>query len=708
MLKTKFSKRYMMLPIVLVIFYVLFIMIYQDIKKRTINEFNSEQLMLAQTAGQGISNFFKDFQANLRFTAELPDIINGTSVGDSILVNFYKRHKDLIEAVSRIDNKGHIISTFPERKGVIGRDISYQEHVREILRTHKPVISDVFTSAQGYQAIAMHVPVFRDSIYHGSIAILISIDKLGKIFLGKIKVRGTGKVWMLSQNNIELYCTVPGHTGRHFLTNNHQDSASTGFLEKIRGQQSGTAMLVLPDSSSKTILQNIEKYVVFTRTSFDNTYWTIVISYHEKDVFASLTTLRNRLVFTFLILFLILSYYFYSIANFRKVIKEEEKRKSAEKTLQESEEKFRTMFEKSPIGIELYRADGLQIDANPASMSMFGISGFSEVSGFNLFNGTSLDEEKKQRLRRGEIVSYQSEFDFDRVKALKQYNTTKSGKAFFDYIITPLFKLGSKTISGFLLQVQDITERVQSERELIMAKERASESDRLKSAFLANMSHEIRTPMNGILGFAALLKEPDLSVDEQQRYIHIIEKSGERMLNIINDILDISKIEAGLMKTFTSRFDLVELVEFVHQFFLPETETKGLKFSLVMNLESNPCMIESDREKLYAILINLMKNAIKFTIKGSVELMVVRDNGVFQFSVTDTGVGIPENRQAAIFERFIQADLANKVANQGAGLGLAITKAFVEMLGGRIWVESRVGTGSVFTFSLPANPVSKS
>ena len=119
-------------------------------------------------------------------------------------------------------------------------------------------------------------------------------------------------------------------------------------------------------------------------------------------------------------------------------------------------------------------------------------------------------------------------------------------------------------------------------------------------------------------------------------------------------------------------------------------------------------MIESDREKLYAILINLMKNARKFTVRGSVELMVVRDNGYFQFSVTDTGVGIPENRQAAIFERFIQADLANKVANQGAGLGLAITKAFVEMLGGRIRVESRVGTGSVFTFTLPANPVNKS
>lgn len=708
MLKTKFSKRYLMLPIVLVVFYILFIMIYQDIKKRTINEFNTEQLMLAQTAGQGISNFFKDFQANLQFTAELPDIINGTIAGDSILLNFYNRHKDLVEAVSVVDNKGHITNTFPENKGVIGRNITHQAHVREILTTHKPVISDVFTSAQGYQAIAMHVPVFRDTNYRGSIAILISIDKLGKIFLGKIKVRGTGKVWMLSQNNIELYCSVQGHTGRHFLTNNHQDSLSTGFLEKVSRQQSGTDMLVLPDSSSKAIQQSIEKYVVFFRTSFDNTYWTIVISYHDKDVFASLTTLRNRLVFTFLALFSILAYYFYSIANFRKVIREEEKRISAEKTLRESEEKFRTMFEKSPIGIELYRADGLMVNANPASMSMFGISGFSELSGFNLFDGTSLDDEKKQRLRRGEMVSYQSEFDFDRVRALKQYMTARSGKAFFDYIITPLFKPGSKTISGFLLQVQDITERVQNERELIMAKERASESDRLKSAFLANMSHEIRTPMNGIMGFAALLKEPDLSLVEQQRYIHIIEKSGERMLNIINDILDISKIEAGLMKTFTSRFDLVELVEFVHQFFLPETESKGLRFSLVLNLESNPCMIESDREKLYAILINLMKNAVKFTVKGSVELKVVKETGSFLFSVTDTGVGIPENRQAAIFERFIQADLSDKVANQGAGLGLAITKAFVEMLGGRIRVESRVGTGSVFTFTLPANPVHKS
>jgi PAS domain S-box-containing protein len=697
-----------MLPIVLVAFYLLFYMIYQDIKERTINEFNTEQLILAQTAGQGISNFFKDFQANMQFMAELPAVAKGLSERDSVLFNFYKRHKDLIEAVSLIDNKGRIINTFPENRSVIGRDITYQEHVREILATHQPVISDVFTAAQGYQAIAMHVPVFQDTSYRGSIAILISIDKLGKIFLGKIKVRGTGKVWMLSQNNVELYCTVPGHKGKHFLSNNHQDSASAGFLEKIRRQKSGTAMLVLSDSSSTAIQQNIEKYVVFSRTSFDNSYWTIVISYHQKDVFASLTKLRNRLGLTFLILFIILSYYFYSIANFRKVIREEEKRKIAEKTLKESEEKFRTMFEKSPIGMELYRADGLQVDANPASLSMFGISGFSEVSGFNLFEGTSLDEQKCQLLKRGEVVIYQSEFDFDRINELGQYQTAKTGKAYFDYIITPLFKSGSKSISGFLLQVQDITERIQNEKELIQAKERASESDRLKSAFLANMSHEIRTPMNGILGFAALLKEPNLNPAEQQRYIHIIEKSGERMLNIINDILDISKIEAGLMKTYNTSFDLVELVEFVHQFFLPETESKGLKLSMIIDLESRPCIIETDREKLYAVLINLMKNAIKFTVRGSVELRVVREKGNFQFSVTDTGVGIPESRQAAIFERFIQADLSDKAANQGAGLGLAITKAFVEMLGGRIRVESRVGTGSVFLFTLPVSPVNKS
>lgn len=246
---------------------------------------------------------------------------------------------------------------------------------------------------------------------------------------------------------------------------------------------------------------------------------------------------------------------------------------------------------------------------------------------------------------------------------------------------------------------------------LNLAKKKAEESDRLKSAFLANMSHEIRTPMNGILGFAELLKEPRLNGTEQQGYIRIIEKSGARLLNIINDIIDISKIEAGQMTVNITESDINEQIEFIYTFFQPEFERKQLQHSFKKGLSAKEAIIKTDREKIYAILTNLVKNAIKYTDKGSIEfgykLKREGDHSNLEFYIKDTGIGIPHNRQKAIFERFIQADIADKMALQGAGLGLAISKAYVEMLGGRIWVESESGKGTVFYFTIPYNSENK-
>jgi PAS domain S-box-containing protein len=266
--------------------------------------------------------------------------------------------------------------------------------------------------------------------------------------------------------------------------------------------------------------------------------------------------------------------------------------------------------------------------------------------------------------------------------------------------------------------IQDITERKRIEEELIIAKEKAEESDRLKSAFLANMSHEIRTPMNGILGFAELLKEPNLTGEEQQEFIAIIEESGTRMLNIINDIIDISKIESGLMKVSLSETNINEQIEYIHTFFKPEVDGKDMQLSIKNTLPSKEAMIKTDPEKIYAILTNLVKNAIKFTHKGSIEFgysiksAIPKTAGMsgylfepleLEFFVKDTGTGIRQEQLEIVFERFRQGSESLTRNYEGAGLGLSISKAFVEMLGGKIWVESELGKGSVFYFTIPYN-----
>ncbi|MBA4411456.1 MAG: ATP-binding protein [Bacteroidota bacterium] len=250
--------------------------------------------------------------------------------------------------------------------------------------------------------------------------------------------------------------------------------------------------------------------------------------------------------------------------------------------------------------------------------------------------------------------------------------------------------------------------RVEAEEELIRAKEKAEEGDCLKSAFLSNMSHEIRTPMNGILGFAEILKTPDLTGEQQQEYISTMEICGVRMLNIIDDIVDISKIESGQMNVSVSETNVNKLLDDIYTFFKPEAEQKGLQIYYKNALPANKAIIKTDRNKLFAILTNLVKNAIKFTKTGSIEIgyhlvATLHATSLLEFYVRDTGIGIQPEQKEIIFERFRQVSESITREYEGAGLGLAISKTYVEMLGGKIWVESEEGKGSVFYFTIPYN-----
>lgn len=252
-----------------------------------------------------------------------------------------------------------------------------------------------------------------------------------------------------------------------------------------------------------------------------------------------------------------------------------------------------------------------------------------------------------------------------------------------------------------LITLTDTTQLKQVEYELIKEKERAEENDRLKSAFLANMSHEIRTPMNGILGFTEQLKTLDLNNEEKHEYIQIIEKSGIRMLNIINDIISISRIEAQQAEVLISTTNINEQLDYIYNFFKPEAVEKKLHLSIKKELPTNRANISTDREKLYAVLTNLVKNAIKFTAHGFVEFGYEVKGTFYEFYVKDSGLGIADDQINIIFERFRQGNDSLGRNYEGSGLGLAISKAYVELLGGKIWVEGGVGQGSTFRFTLP-------
>ena len=280
-------------------------------------------------------------------------------------------------------------------------------------------------------------------------------------------------------------------------------------------------------------------------------------------------------------------------------------------------------------------------------------------------------------------------------------NRKKNGDLYWeDAIISPVRNEQSQ-ITHFVAVREDVTEKKTLWRALIEAKEKAEESDRLKSRFLANISHEIRTPMNGILGFSELLKEPQLSGEEKEKYIDLINDSGRRMLSIINDLIDISKIEAGEMRILRNETNVNELMKSIRDFFSPQAATAGLSLICRSLLPAEDCVIITDRTRLNQVLSNLVQNSIKYTRKGNIEFGCRKTDGMLEFHVRDTGIGIPHDMKDKVFEYFRQGSLEATHEYDGAGLGLSLCKAFIEMLGGTIWVDSEQGKGSVFYFTLP-------
>ncbi len=366
-----------------------------------------------------------------------------------------------------------------------------------------------------------------------------------------------------------------------------------------------------------------------------------------------------------------------------------------QKRTEEFNQKLSKATEQSPVSIIITDANGTIEYVNPK---------FTEVTGYTRKEAIG---QNPRFLKSGEHSEAFYKNIWDTILSGKEWkgelhNKRKDGTLYWENaLISPIFNDAGE-ITHFIEVKEDITEKKKILSELIQAKEKAEESDRLKTAFLQNMSHEIRTPLNGILGFADLLTYGDITPDQTHQYARFIINSGQRLLQLINNILDISRIETGSMALHPKTFNLNRHLQDLCQPFRLEADKKGIVFSCQLPADEQESTIVSDPDKIGQIVTNLLNNALKFTAKGSIELGYrKRKTGELLFWVKDTGRGIAQEHFHRIFERFYQADISISRDFEGAGLGLPISKGLVELLGGRIWLESELGKGTTFFFTLP-------
>lgn len=369
-------------------------------------------------------------------------------------------------------------------------------------------------------------------------------------------------------------------------------------------------------------------------------------------------------------------------------------RKHVEDELRKSEKRFRKLFEShSAIKFIIDPSTGDIVDANNAAAEYYGWS--------------------VARLRKMNL----SEISIDKVEVIKsRFETAARNKSL-------VFETTNRLADGSLRQVEvftsrieidgshylhsivhDITEKKKILADLIAAKEKAEESDRLKTAFLHNISHEIRTPMNAIVGFTSLLESTELSEEMRQQYTDIVYQSSNQLLSIISDIVDISNIEAGHVKIVFSQTNINLLMRKIHELFRIRAKEKDLDLSLQLALEDSKAVLMTDETKLIQILSNLLGNSLKFTNKGSIEFGYIAVEQALEFFVRDTGIGVEPDKLEKIFERFYQIENSEILKTEGTGLGLSICKAYIGLMGGEIWVESTPGSGSCFRFILPFDP----
>ena len=450
----------------------LFFAAYDSVKKEMIRDLNVQQTAHARQAAKGIESFFQHYFSMLKFMSQTNSIINMNAEGRNLMHILYNNNSKNIKGITRVDRKGKILYTVPYNKKSIGANISAQEHMREILRTHKPVVSDVFEAVQGFRTIAFHVPVFQGKIFKGTLAILISFDTISKNFLEDIKVGEDGYAWLISPKGVELYCPVPGHVGKTVYETSAQFPDVIAMAEEMRkGRQGKTTYMY--DRIRGNITSKVKKQAVYMPIYIINTFWSIVVATPEDEALTAMKGFTYNLILVIIIIIFTSIFSSYFLLRAWTIIHEREKRKNIEEELKKNEEFLRRITDNIQDAIRVIDLKTLKyIYANHYALEIFGRTDQELVGSAVGFN---LDEEEKQHLFLilEDELEHDKERDSNRSVLIEAKEKNKlTGETLWSENKLTFIRDARGKPTAILLISRDVTTRKKAEIELRESEER--------------------------------------------------------------------------------------------------------------------------------------------------------------------------------------------------------------------------------------------
>lgn len=725
----KLKKRYILLPFLILFFVYMMFSIHREVRRRTIADFNAQQMILAKQAARGIETFFRDIFLEITYLARIDDVVQATLSGRNLLSTYYQINSSRIKAVTLTSAEGRIVYTEPHNPGAIGADISGQAHVQEVIKTHQPVVSDVFLAVQGYQAVAYHIPITRNSEYLGSLAVLIPFYGLTNEYLENIRIGKSGHAWVISQNEVELYCQEPDHVGKSVAETSREHPDISGMAGRMRLGSEGAAQYRYRHKSGG-IDELRWKHAVFHPIHLGNTFWSVAVTTPEDEILSTMEGFRNKLLLIAGLLTCTAAFFFYSGIRSWNIVREEKQREKAAAALRESEYFFSQMFEQSTTSTCLLNPSGTIIRVNPAFCRLFGVEekritdGRYQIKRDRVLIDTPtillLDEIFKQKRTR----SWETVYDFDLIpqSASMEIRSTRIGKIHLEVFGFPILD-DENELQYVVLQHYDVTEKKKTQELLIQNEKMMS-----IGGLAAGMAHELNNPLGGMMqGIQNVQRRlsPDLAANfeaaresdiDLHNLKHYLEKrkinsnfegilqSGKRASQIISNMLLFSR--KGESRQI--RKDVAELIE-------NALELAGKDYDLENKFDFRRIKIKKEygdetleilciENEIEQVLLNLLSNAAwamareNSNMSPQITIRLSREEAMARIDVADNGPGMDASTTKRIFEPFF----TTKPVGQGTGLGLSVSYMIVtNNHNGKMRVESEPGKGALFTIHLP-------